>query len=373
MISTKLFFQELLNNKIEFFAGVPDSLLKDICSYIDDNTSKDKHIISANEGSAIGLAVGNYLATGNVPMVYMQNSGLGNAINPILSIADEEVYGIPMVLMIGWRGETKDEPQHVKQGKVTKQLLDAVDVSYQILDNTSNYKKVIEKAKLNAVEQGKPVAILVRKGAFESYKSVKNNADDFELSREDAIEVVLNNIADGIVVSTTGKTSREVFELREAMGQGHEKDFLTVGGMGHTSQIALGVALGAENKNVFCLDGDGSVIMHMGSLAVSGSLPMVKNFKHILLNNQVHDSVGGQATVASTLNFCGVAKASNYSYTVSVNTKKELEIALQDLIFHKGIAFLEIMVNQGSRANLGRPTTSTKENKESFQNFVQQK
>ena len=373
MIDPKLFFEKLLEEQIEFFTGVPDSLLKDICAYISENSKDENHVISANEGGAIGLAVGNYLATKKVPLVYMQNSGLGNAVNPILSIADEKVYGIPMILMVGWRGEPgyKDEPQHVKQGIVSENLLDAIGVTYQILDANSDYKEVIEKAKSDAISQGKPVAILVRKSTFSSYKVKNDTSNELELSRERAIEIILENTGNDIVVSTTGKTSREVFEIRESKSESHEKDFLTVGGMGHTSQIALGVALGAKDKDVYCLDGDGSVIMHMGSLATVGSLENVTNFKHIVLNNEVHDSVGGQATVASTLKFCDIAEGCGYTLVSEVKTEKELISILPKIASHKGRVFLEIKVLKGARENLGRPTTSTKENKEAFESFVQ--
>lgn len=371
MIQPNLFYKELLNNDIGFFTGVPDSLLKDICAYISDNSKKNDHIIASNEGGAIGLAVGNYLSTGKVPFVYMQNSGIGNAVNPILSIANDMVYGIPMIIMIGWRGEPniKDEPQHLKQGLVSEELLKALDIPYYIMDNESNYQDIIKKLKQKSLLESKPVALLVKKNTFSSYKQLSKKVMNFEMSREDAIKKIIDVIGDDIIVSTTGKTSREVFEYREEKGQSHEKDFLIVGGMGHTSQIALGVALGTKTKKVYCLDGDGSVIMHMGSLAILGERKGV-TLKHIILNNLAHDSVGGQPTASKSMNFCRIAKHCGYSLTLHAETIDELERKLIELKNHNGIALLEIKVNIGARKDLGRPTKTPKENKSAFINYV---
>jgi phosphonopyruvate decarboxylase len=302
MVSSEQFFKALTNNGVGYFSGVPDSLLKHICAFITDNVPSHKHVIAANEGAAVGLATGFHLATGGLPLVYMQNSGLGNVVNPVLSIADDDVYGIPMVLMIGWRGQPglKDEPQHVKQGRVTEQMLDAMEIPYISLtgDNTdSEIVASIANICSQAKENNKPVAILIAKGMFSAYSKQSEEADsDLTMTRESAIEVILDHIGDAAVVSTTGMPSREVFEIREANGLSHERDFLTVGAMGHTSQIALGVASSAPGRQVVCIDGDGSLIMHMGSMAITGASEC-KNFVHIVLNNGAHDSVGGQPTV----------------------------------------------------------------------------
>lgn len=373
MIPTNLFYEELVENDIKFYTGVPDSLLKDICGYISDTASKKNHIISANEGSAVGLAVGYYLSTKKLPLVYLQNSGFGNTINPLLSIADNMVYGIPMVLLIGWRGEpgVKDEPQHVKQGLISEDVLKVLNIPYQILDFGSNYQNVLKEASRIAIEGKKPVAILVKKNTFSKYVFNVSNAEAFDMKREEAIHKVLDRIEDEIVVSTTGKISREVFEYREFKNQNHEKDFLTVGGMGHASQIAMGIALGQPKKNVYCFDGDGAVIMHMGSLATNGSLDYLDNFKHIVFNNEVHDSVGGQPTCAKSIDMCQIAKACGYKLILKATTVSELEEKIQELKEFKGVGFLEIMVNPGARADLGRPTTTPDQNKIAFMKFVQ--
>ena len=268
-------------------------MLKDFCAYVADHVSKEKNIIAANEGNAIALAAGHNLATGGIGLVYMQNSGLGNALNPLLSLTDPGVYSIPMLLLIGWRGESgsKDEPQHITQGKVTTKLLDTLGVEYDILPNTlAGAKQTISKAIADVKKFSLPYALVVRKGTFIPYQSKQptTGPESARLVREDAIKIITNELpANGIFISTTGKTSRELFEIRENSGQNHERDFLNVGAMGHSSQIALGVALSKPNKQVFCLDGDGALIMHMGSLAVAGNLAP-KNFRHIVFNNFAH-------------------------------------------------------------------------------------
>ena len=375
MINTAAFYKHLSAKDVNFYTGVPDSLLKDISAFISDNVPKENHIIAANEGAAVGLAVGYHLATGKLPFVYMQNSGLGNATNPILSIADEDVYGIPMLVMIGWRGEPglKDEPQHVKQGKVSEDLLQAMKIPYQILDKNSDITLVLDKAINIAIEESKPYALLVRKNTFEEYKLKKSEAPVFELNREGAVKLIIDSLdKKDIVVSTTGKTSREVFEYRESLNQNHENDFLTVGAMGHTSSIAMGIAIEKQMRNVYCLDGDGSVIMHMGSLAINGMMKSIENFKHIIINNGAHDSVGGQPTVGFNINLPEIAKASGYTFAHMACTTEEIREKLTLLATHKGRAFLEIKVNKGARKDLGRPTTTAKENKTAFQNFLKQ-
>ena len=254
MVNVDNFFSALKDSGVDFFTGVPDSLLKDFCAYITDNTLPDNHIIAANEGNAISLGIGYYMATKKIPLIYLQNSGLGNIINPLLSLADPDVYSVPMLLLIGWRGEPniKDEPQHIKQGKVTTHLLDSMNIPYEILSSEMNSKdaeQALKKMLKNALLFKSPCAILVKKATFESYKLKLERRYERELNREKVIEIIINNLEkDDIVVSTTGVTSRELFELREKYSESHEKDFLTVGGMGHASQIALGISLFKKNR-----------------------------------------------------------------------------------------------------------------------------
>ncbi len=373
MIKPEDFYNVLVENGIDFFAGVPDSLLKDICAYITDNTSDDKNIITANEGGAIALASGHYLASGNIPLVYMQNSGIGNAINPLLSLTDLKVYSIPMLLMIGWRSEPgiKDEPQHVRQGEVTLELLDVLGIQYKILPtNILEAVKLVLDLIKKAVKTNQPVALVIKKNTFESYKLSRSYTTDYELNREDAIKILVDLIEpEDVVISTTGKTSRELFEYREYLGQGHEKDFLTVGSMGHASQIALGIALNKKNINVYCFDGDGSVLMHTGSMGIIGKLAP-KNFRHILINNGAHDSVGGQPTIGFNVDFQSIAKSFNYQNTFFATDKSSVENSLKAIKSLNGPILLEIRVNKGGRKELGRPTLSPIENKNNFMSFL---
>jgi len=315
MISADFFLKCLVDRGVDFFSGVPDSLLKNFCFYMTDSINSNNHIIAANEGNALALGIGYHLATEKIPLIYMQNSGLGNMINPLLSLADPDVYSIPMLLLIGLRGELngKDEPQHKKQGRVTLAMLEAMEVPYKIMSSDTDneeaqkiVKESIEYCKMNDA----PYAIIVKKNTFSEYKPKKNEIVDLPLFREAALKIVVDHLnKSDIVVATTGVTSRELFEYRESMKQGHEKDFLTVGGMGHANQIALGIAMQKPNRQVFCLDGDGAMLMHMGSVAINGNVSC-KNYKHILFNNGAHDSVGGQPTIGYKIDFRGIAKVS---------------------------------------------------------------
>ena len=372
MIELKSFFNNLESSKVNFFTGVPDSLLASLSAYMFDNYSADKHIIASNEGASIGLASGYHLATGLVPVVYMQNSGIGNAVNPLLSLADEDVYKIPMLIFAGWRGEpgTKDEPQHVKQGKVSKDLFKAMQISCEVLStNTNEANAQVTNALIAAKENSRPYVFLVKKGTFENYKLSQKEAINNYPTREQAIEKVVNAIEkDSVIVSTTGKISRELFEIREKHMSGHEKDFLTVGSMGHASQIAMGIAMNSA-KNVYCFDGDGAVIMHTGSLGIIAAANC-ENLKHIIFNNGSHDSVGGQPTIGFDIDFGKIAKGFGYRESFFADSNESLESALTKLTNSQGPSILEIRVKKGAREDLGRPTTTPVENKESLMNFL---
>ncbi|MGF1765628.1 phosphonopyruvate decarboxylase [Aliivibrio kagoshimensis] len=373
MINPKHFYNSLKRLGVSFFTGVPDSLLKDICAYITDNSTRNEHILAVNEGGAIGLAVGHHLATNSVPVVYMQNSGIGNTVNPILSLADSDVYSIPMLLVIGWRGEPskKDEPQHVKQGKLTLSLLKVMDIDYEVIDGEESEKEleqILSKLHAIAIEKSKPVALVVKKNTFSSYTSECGaNVNCYNNNREDAIKKIVDCIEDkDFIVSTTGMASRELFEYRKTLGQDHSNDFLTVGGMGHASQIAVGIALSSPKKQIICIDGDGAALMHLGALAISGQSNL-KNFKHIILNNGAHDSVGGQPTVGQEVSLSSIAHACGYNM-IEVANNVELTEKIEQLKSIDGPAFLEILVDRGNRADLGRPTSSPVENKSMFMN-----
>ena len=374
MINSEILFNELEKNSITFFSGVPDSLLKYFCSYVSDNTEDKNHIIASNEGAAISIGIGYHLATGGTPLIYMQNSGLGNSINPLVSLADSKVYSIPMVLMIGWRGEPgiTDEPQHLKQGMITTDILETLDIPFEFLSSSDKHGHLEEKLnKLcqKAKKGSKPVALVVKKGTFSKYELKGKTPFDQPLFREEALEIVASEISKkSIIVATTGMLSRELFEIREKQNDKHERDFLTVGGMGHTSQIALGIAL-QNNRQVFCLDGDGSMIMHMGSFAINARSEAT-NFKHILFNNSAHDSVGGQPTVAGKMDLEKIIKGFGYKWFKSISIKDDIRNAIKDIKDINGPAFLEIRIKAGSRKDLGRPTISPVNNKIGFMEFI---
>lgn len=368
MISPKFFVDRLSKNGISFFAGVPDSLLKNVCAYITDNIDSNHNVITANEGAAIGLAAGYHLATGKVGCVYMQNSGEGNTINPLASLTDKEVYNIPVLLVIGWRGRpgVHDEPQHVKQGKITTGLLNVMGINYEVLSKEEDVAaKQIDKA-IKAVKAGDVFAIVIEKDTFDSYTLQNTVNNQYELGREEAIKLVSEAIGNNaIVVSTTGMISRELFEYREEMRQGHERDFLTVGSMGHASQIALGIALEKPQRRIYCFDGDGAAIMHMGSMAIVAS-KQPKNYIHFVFNNGAHDSVGGQPTVGHQIDLPAIAKAVGYKGAIMVDSKESLMAVLKNIIDMEGPVMIEIRVRKGNRKDLGRPTTTPIENKEAL-------
>lgn len=356
--------------EFEFFSGVPDSQLKALCSYLMDKYGTDPahHIIAANEGNAAALAAGYHLATGKVPVVYLQNSGLGNIVNPVASLLNEKVYGIPCLFIVGWRGEpgVHDEPQHIFQGEITLELLKTLNIPAFVIDRETAEEQV--KAKLNEYRtlfaEGKQAAFVVRKGALEyAGKTVYKNANS--MTREKAIEHILRAAGDDTVVSTTGKASRELYELREAKGQGHGHDFLTVGSMGHSSSIAMGIALQKPERRIWCLDGDGAAIMHMGAMAVTGANSPA-NLIHIVLNNEAHESVGGMPTAAGKLDLPAIARACGYCEALSADSPEKLDAALETAKKAGKLTFIEVKCAIGARSDLGRPTTTPQENKSAF-------
>ena len=372
MIRPEFFIEALKEKGIDCFAGVPDSLLKNICAYITDHFDEAHNIIAANEGAAVGFAAGHYLATGKTACVYMQNSGEGNIINPLASLTDKEVYNIPVLLLIGWRGRPgeHDEPQHIKQGKITTGLLNVMGVNYEVLSKDEDKAaKQIEKA-TKAIADREIFALIIEKDTFEDYKLQNVEVNDLTMSREIAIQTVAAALGDkDCIVSTTGMISRELFEYRTSMNQGHERDFLTVGSMGHASQIALGIALAQPERRVWCFDGDGATIMHMGSLAIVANKKPA-NYIHVVFNNGAHDSVGGQPTVGLKIDLPSVAKAVGYADAYSLTTKEELENQLPQISKTSGPVLIEIKVKKGNRKDLGRPTTTPIENKEALMRFL---
>ncbi len=376
MVRPKILFDALQKKGVTFFTGVPDSLLKDFCAYVTDRARPTSHVIAANEGNAVAIAAGHYLASGQIAAVYLQNSGLGNAVNPLLSLAHAKVYAVPLLLIIGWRGEPgkHDEPQHLAQGPLTIPLLKTLGIAHAVLPADERkaiacVKQLVAKAK----KENRPVALVVREGTFEAYKPKKQVGVDYPLTREVALHIMSAFVSENaVVVSTTGKLSRELFEHRQSHKAGHHRDFLTVGSMGHASQIALGIALAQPKRPVYCFDGDGAAIMHLGGWTVIGQAAP-KNLKHIVFNNGVHESVGGQPTAGFVANFKKIAEASGYRDAVVASTSKDLKAGMAKLKKAKGPALLEIRIAGGSRKDLGRPTRTPLQNKKDLMKFLKKR
>jgi len=360
----------------DFFTGVPDSQLKALCDYLMDRFGIDPkhHIIAANEGNCTALAAGYHLATGKVPVVYMQNSGEGNIINPVASLLSDKVYAIPMIFIVGWRGEpgVHDEPQHIYQGEVTIKLLEDMDIATFIIGKETTDAEVENAMQgfRDILAKGKDVAFVIRKGALTDSPKVEYKNDN-EMVREEIIRHIAAATGENPVISTTGKASRELFEIREANGQSHKYDFLTVGSMGHSSSIALGVALSKPNQQIWCVDGDGAVLMHMGAMAVLGS-NKPENLIHVVINNGAHETVGGMPTVAANVDLVAVAKACGYPNAVSVNSFEALDSELAAAKERHALSLIEVKCSIGARADLGRPTTTALENKENFMNYLKE-
>lgn len=358
----------------DFYTGVPDSQLKALCDYLMNTYGIDKkhHIIAANEGNCAALAAGYHLATGKTPVVYMQNSGEGNIINPLASLLNDKVYAIPMIFVIGWRGEPglHDEPQHIYQGEVTVKLMEDMDVKTFVIgkDTAEDELKSVMEEFNSVLSEGKQVAFVIRKGSLEyGEKVVYSNSNT--MKREEIIQHIVRVSGEDPIVSTTGKASRELFETREANDQEHKYDFLTVGSMGHSSSIALGVALNKPDTKVWCIDGDGAVLMHMGSMALLGA-NAPDNLVHIVINNGAHETVGGMPTVASKIDIVAAAKACGYPNAVCVDSFDDLDRELTQAKNRKELSFIEVKCSIGARADLGRPTTTALDNKQSFMDYI---
>lgn len=370
-------FYEFLHKDLEigFFTGVPDSLLNPFISCLESEcVPSGGHIIAANEGNAVGLAAGYYLASSQIPCVYMQNSGQGNAINPIASLTSKDVYGIPCVFVIGWRGEpgVKDEPQHKFQGKITLELLELLDIKYVVVDKTCEIrelKKQLDYVK-NELHNGNSFAFVIKKSALEDKKV--NYANSYSMKREEIIEQIIETAKDDPIICTTGKASRELYELRVKRKETNSHDFLTVGSMGHSSSIALGLALHKTKTKVWCIDGDGAALMHMGAMALIGS-QKPKNLIHIVINNGAHETVGGAPTAAGDIHFHEIAQGSGYEYVRVVENEKELREELLTAKCEDRLTFIEVRAALGARSNLGRPTTSAEYNKIEFMKFIEEK
>ena len=362
---------------IRFFTGVPDSQLAGLCDtlYATYGVESPRHIVAANEGNAIGLCAGHFLATGRPALCYMQNSGLGNAVNPLASLMDGQVYALPCLLVIGWRGEpgVHDEPQHVKQGQITLGQLELLDIPYFILskDMAEDDFEAAFAETVGYLESGRTAAIVVRKGAL-TCPEKPDYRNGRSLSREEAVHRIIALAGAGdAFISTTGKLSRELFELREQSGQGHERDFLTVGSMGHASMIALGAALAQPERRFWCLDGDGAALMHLGAMAVLGQRKPA-NLIHVVINNAAHETVGGMPVCEGALDITTAARAAGYPLALRAETAEALDAAVKQAMAAKKLTLIEVMCSMASRADLGRPTTTPRENRDALMTFLKE-
>jgi len=373
-INPARFYDILSLEGIDFFTGVPDSTLKHFCFYLDDHSSKSNHVIAANEGNSIAIAAGYHLSTGKIPLVYMQNSGLGNAINPLTSLVDKELFAIPMLVMLGWRGEPgkKDAVQHLKDGRIQLDLLRTLELPYSIIPSRNyDLETQIHDSIKTSIKLQSPYVLLVRKDSFESYAPVSKQQPSLDImSREEALSGIVEYLGeDDIVISTTGKTSRELYEVRKSLNNEKNKDFLMLGSMGHASSMSLGISLQKSNRKVYCIDGDGALIMHMGSLSTIGKYSS-GNFKHILLNNYSHDSVGGQESSSDIVDYSLLSKAMSYTHYFQICKKTVFSEVFNEFKRVSGPALLEIVVKKGSRKDLGRPDAGPQKNKKDFMDFL---
>jgi hypothetical protein len=355
MINQEIFLHTLQLEGVEFFTGVPDSYLNGFCDYLLRNISQEKNVIAANEGNAVAIAAGHFLATQEIPLVYMQNSGLGNTINPLVSLADKQVYAIPMILLVGWRGQpgTGDWAQHELQGEITPGLLDLMHIPYDILpDDNDKVTGILKQAVSLARSNRKPYALIAPKGVMAGEK-MNNKDQTYPMSREEAIEVILDHMpADTIYSATTGRATRELFFLREKRNESKKTDFLNIGSMGHASSVAFGIALAKPQRKVVCLDGDAAAMMHLGAMTMLHKYN-VPNYLHIILNNGAHESVGGQPSAGHLIDFTKIAESCGYK-TIGhpVTTREELTQAIEILAKEPFAAFIDVRIHKGMRGKL---------------------
>ena len=355
MIKTNSLISLLKKNNSNFFTGVPDSVLKEL-SYFLQKKDKKNHIIATNEGSAVSIGIGHYLSTKNIPCIYMQNSGLSNALNPLISIAHEKVYSIPLILIIGWRGspKIKDEPQHNVKGKITESILKLLNIKYTIIRSNTDLKKFDKQIKI-AIKKNTIVACLIEQGTLEKIKKVNKKKDFYKLDKEFFLKTLLLSLKKNTkIISSTGYNSRELMYLRDKYKLNKSSDFYMVGGMGHTASVALGYSLSSKKKTI-CIDGDGSFLMHLGSIKTAGTFAN-KNFKYILLNNNSHDSVGGQNTYANEVDFKKLSKSLGFKNFYSINNNINLKKNIKSFLSSNNLSFLEVKVSSSKIKKLPRPT-----------------
>lgn len=373
MVNQQSLFEALDRLGVKFFTGVPDSLLNDFCLYMTNNIPDSRHVMAANEGNAIGIAAGSYMATGNIPLVYMQNSGIGNATNPLLSLTHNCVYGIPMILVIGWRGDPSinDHAQHKKQGELTPVLMKDMDIPYEILDNDDTVIEKFTWAVTKAKEISSPVALIAKKAILTQKEKKQQYPESILMNREEAISAVIDVFGeDAIYLGTTGRATREVHEQLKMHGIGEGHEWQNVGSMGHVSSVGLGLALACPDKKIVVFDGDAAAVMHMGALATNCRYK-ASNLIHIVLNNGVNESVGGQQSAGQLIDLTGVAKSCGYrNIGHAVENKEELQQVMRTLPGDDMPAFVDVHVRQGIRPDMPKLNIDHKAQKEALMKYI---
>jgi phosphonopyruvate decarboxylase len=369
MVNQRYLFESLKNLGIDFFAGVPDSLLNNFCLYMVENIPDGQHVMAANEGNAIAIAAGHYMATGNIPLVYMQNSGIGNATNPLLSLTHDSVYGIPMILVIGWRGDPafNDHAQHKKQGELTPVLMKDMDIPYEILDDENTVVEKFTWAIDKAKEISAPVALIAKKAILTEKVKKQEYPESKLMNREEAVSAVVDVLGeDAIYLGTTGRATREVHEQLKEHGVGEGHEWQNVGSMGHVSSVGLGIALAKPEQKVVVFDGDAAAVMHMGALATNCRYK-AGNLIHIVLNNGVNESVGGQPSAGYVVNLTEVAAACGYRTPGhAVETREELQAIMKNYKNGEMPLFLDVHVRQGIRSDMPKLSIDHKAQKDAL-------
>jgi len=372
-VSPNVFYQQLKEREFEFFTGIPDSLLSDFLNYLGQNHPPNQNIVAANEGTAVAIASGYHLATKKFPVVFMQNSGIGNAVNPLLSLVDPRVYKIPMLLLMGWRGEPgkKDEPQHKVQGEVMTSMMEDLNLTFEVLpDYEEGVAAALDLALYHLKTRGTPYAFLVRRRTFLKYDYIAPRENKYPLSREEAMQIILDHIGKyDAVIAAQGFTSRELLEVRQKKGFELNQDFFCLGARGHASSVAMGVAVAKPSKTVFCFEGDGAFLTHMGAASQIGSKNL-QNFKHVIFNNEVHESAGGSPSVGDVVDFAELAKGCGYKFTATATSEQEVIEGIKQLRETPGPGFLEIKVKLQTRHDLRGMVSTPKQNKEQFMKFL---
>ncbi|MGA8944169.1 MAG: phosphonopyruvate decarboxylase [Thermoactinomyces sp.] len=374
MINTGIFGKELEKLGFRFYSGVPCSFLKSLINYA---INECNYIAAVNEGDAIAIASGASLG-GEKSVVLMQNSGLANAVSPLTSL--NAPFRIPLLGFVSLRGEPglSDEPQHELMGRITTKLLDLMEIPWDYLsDDMEENKQKLIRANQH-IEHNRPFFFVVKKGTFDqvflhkrqsrihhNQVKVQGRTEDQLPSRLEVLEVI-NSLKDSqtVQLATTGKTGRELYEIEDA-----ENNLYMVGSMGCISSLGLGLSLTQKNKDIVVIDGDGSLLMRMGSLATNGYYHP-PNMIHILLDNNCYDSTGGQITVSRNANFVDIAASCGYKRSVYVHHLKELEYFLKEWKETKGLTFLYMRISEKTKNNLGRPKIKPFEVKERLQRFL---